>query len=117
VDEPVSTAEQPSPPSADPVPFFDPSGNVDLLYVNDVAHVILLSQNDPVTSLWRHLHDQGAWRPYVATDLSALSGATAANGLASILVNGLSGTVAFRTTKSTIEVLQVGCRAETPFRS
>ncbi len=102
------------PPSADPVPFFDPSGNVDLLYVNDVAHVILLSQNDPVTSLWRHLHDQGAWRPYVATDLSALSGATAANGLASILVNGLSGTVAFRTTKSTIEVLQVGWSSGDP---
>ena len=31
-----------------------------------------------------------------------------ANGLASILVNGLSGTVTFRTTKSTIEILQVG---------
>src|ERR1035438_8074021 len=95
-------------PSADPIPFFDPSGNVDLIYVDDVSHVILLSQNDPVTSMWRHLHDQGAWRAYVATDLSALSGATAANGLASILVNGLSATVAFRTTKSTIEVLQVG---------
>ena len=101
-------------PTADPIPFFDPSGNVDLLYVNDVAHVILLSLNDPVTPLWRHLHDQGAWRPYVATDLSALSGAVAANGLASILVNGLSATIAFRTTKSTIEVLQVGWSAGDP---
>jgi hypothetical protein len=95
-------------PSADPVPFFDPNGNVDLLYVDDVAHVILLSQNDPDSPLWRHVHQQAAWRPYVATDLSALSGATAANGLASIDVNGLTGTVAFRTTKSTIEVVQVG---------
>ena len=95
-------------PSADPIPFFDPNGNVDLLYVDDVAHVILLSQNDPDTALWRHVHQQSAWRPYVATDLSALSGANAANGLASILVNGLSGTVAFRTTKSAIEILQVG---------
>jgi len=95
-------------PSTDPIPFFDPSGNVDLLYVDDVAHVILLSQNEPVTPFWRHLHAQGAWRPFVATDLSALTGATAANGLASILVNGLSATVAFRTTTSTIEVLQVG---------
>ncbi len=77
-------------PSADPIPFFDPVGNVDLLYVDDVAHVILLSQNDPVTALWRHVHGQSAWRPYVATDLSALSGVSAANGLASILVNGLS---------------------------
>jgi hypothetical protein len=95
-------------PTADPVPFFDPSGNVDLLYVDDVSHVVLLSQNDPVTPLWRHLHGQAAWRPYVATDLSALSGSSAANGLPSILVNGLSATIAFRTTKSTIEVMQVG---------
>jgi hypothetical protein len=101
-------------PSADPIPFFDPSGNVDLLYVNDVSHVILLSQNDPVTPLWRHLHAQGAWRPYVATDLSALTDATAANGLASILVNGPSATVAFRTTVSTIEVLQVGWSTGSP---
>jgi hypothetical protein len=96
------------PPSADPIPFFDPSGNVDLLYVNDVAHVILLSPNNPVTPLWRHLHGQAAWRPYVATDLSALSGAAAANGLPSILVNALSGTIAYRTTKSAIEIVQVG---------
>jgi hypothetical protein len=96
------------PPTSDPIPFFDPNGNVDLLYVDDVSHVILLSRNEPVSPLWRHLHGQGAWRPYVATDLSALSGVTAANGLPSILVNGLGATVAFRTTKSTIEVLQVG---------
>ncbi|MGD0854003.1 MAG: hypothetical protein ABSA07_11705 [Acidimicrobiales bacterium] len=101
-------------PSSDPIPFFDPSGNVDLLYIDDVSHVILLSQNDPVTPLWRHLREQSAWRPYVATDLSALTGATAANGLASILVNGLSATIAYRTTKSTIEVLQVGWSAGEP---
>jgi hypothetical protein len=101
-------------PSADPIPFFDPSGNVDLLYVDGVSHVILLSRNDPVTPLWRHLHGEAAWRPYVATDLSALTGAAAANGLASILVNGLSATIAFRTTTSTIEVLQVGWAAGHP---
>ena len=95
-------------PSADPIPFFDPSGNVDLLYINDVAHVDVLSQNIPVSPLWRHLHGQAAWRPYVVTDLSALTGVTAANGLASILVNGLTATVTYRTTKSTIEVLQLG---------
>jgi hypothetical protein len=94
-------------PNTDPVPFFDPSGNVDLLYVNDVAHVVLLSKNIPVSPLWRHLHGQAAWRPYVVTDLSALTGATA-NGLASILMNGLSATIAYRTTTSTIEVLQMG---------
>ena len=95
-------------PSADPIPFFDPSGDVDLLYVNDVAHVDVLSQNIPVSPFWRHLHGQAAWRPYVVTDLSALTGVNAANGLASILVNGSSATVTYRTTKSTIEVLQLG---------
>ncbi len=95
-------------PSADPIPFFDPAGDVDLLYVNDVAHLELLSQNIAFSPLWRHLHGQAAWRPYVVTDLSALTGATAANGLASIQVNGLSATVAYRTTTSTIEVLQLG---------
>ncbi len=101
-------------PSADPIPFFDPSGNVDLLYIDDESHLVLLSQNVPVTPFWRHLHGQAAWRPYVATDLSALTGASAANGLASILVNGLTATVAYRTTKSTIEVLQVGWTANYP---
>ena len=95
-------------PTADPIPFFDPAGNVDLLYVDDVDHVILLSPNDPVTPLWRHLHAQGAWRAFVATDLSTLSGTTAANGLPSILVSGFSATVAYRTTKSAIEIMQFG---------
>ncbi len=100
--------------SADPIPFFDPSGDVDLLYIDSDSHVILLSQNDPVTPWWRHLHAQGAWRPYVATDLTALSGALAANGLASILVNGLAATVAYRTTTSTVEVLELGWTAGRP---
>ena len=102
------------PPSSDPIPFFDPNGDVDLLYVDDVSHLILLSRNEPVSPLWRHLHGQGAWRPYVATDLSAMTGVTAANGLPSILVSGLGATIAFRTTKSTIEVLQLGWAAGHP---
>jgi hypothetical protein len=101
-------------PSSDPLPFFDPSGNVDLLYIDDVSHLILLSLNDPVTPFWRHLHAQGAWRPFVATDLSTLGGVTAANGLASILVSGLNATVAFRTTKSTIEIMRMGWTAGRP---
>jgi hypothetical protein len=100
--------------SADPIPFFDPSGNVDLLYVNSVSHVDLLSQNIPISPLWRHLHGQEAWRPYVVTDLSTLTGVTAANGLASILVSGLTATVTFRTTMSTIEVLQLGWTTDDP---
>jgi cytoskeletal protein RodZ len=95
-------------PSADPIPFFDPSGNVDLLYIDTDAHVILLSQNDPMTTAWHHLRGDSAWRPYVATDLSALSGVNAANGLPSILVNGLTALVAYRSVTNTIEIAQLG---------
>ncbi|HEY5092644.1 MAG TPA: hypothetical protein VII60_05210, partial [Acidimicrobiales bacterium] len=95
-------------PSADPIPFFDPSGNVDLLYVDTDAHVILLSQNDPITTAWHHLRGDSAWRPYVATDLSALSGVNAANGLPSVLVNGLTALVAYRSVTDTIEIAQLG---------
>jgi len=98
-------------PSADPIPFFDPSGNVDLLYVDNASQVILLSKNDPVNARWHNLRGDSAWRPYETTDLTALSGAEAANGLASILVNGLTATVAYRTTTNTIEVAQLGWAA------
>ena len=43
-----------------------------------------------------------------------MTGVTAANGLPSILVSGLGATIAFRTTKSTIEVLQLGWAAGHP---
>ncbi len=95
-------------PAADPIPFFDPLGNVDLLYVDSDGHVILLSQNDPVTPLWHNLRRNAAWRAYVPTDLSDLSGVVASNGLASILVTGLAATVAYRTATNGIEVLQLG---------
>ncbi|MEO9181415.1 MAG: hypothetical protein ABI298_07170, partial [Acidimicrobiales bacterium] len=98
-------------PSGDPIPFFDPSGNVDLLYVDNASQVILLSKNDPVNALWHNLRDDSAWRPYEATDLTALTGAEAANGLPSILLNGLSATVAYRTTTNTIEIAQLGWAA------
>jgi hypothetical protein len=101
-------ANSPPTPSADPIPFFDPSGNVDLLYIDSDAHLILLSQNDPVTAAWHHLRGDSAWRPYVATDLSALTGVNAANGLPSILVNGLTALVAYRSVTNTIEIAQLG---------
>ena len=100
--------------SADPIPFFDPSGNVDLLYIDTDAHVILLSQNDPMTTAWHHLRGDSAWRPYVATDLSALSGVNAANGLPSILVNGLTALVTYRSVTNTIEIEQLGWALDHP---
>lgn len=101
-------------PATDPIPFFDPSNNVDLLYVDGTGHVILLSANDPDTALWARLHYDTPWRPYVTTDLSALTGVVAANGLASIEVTGTTGTVAYRTAKNTIEVLTLTFQAGQP---
>ncbi len=92
-------------PAADPVPFFDPSGNVDVIYVNAIGQLVILCANDPLTSYWPHVRQLDAWRPEVAVNLSALSGVSFANGLASVQVNGLGATVAARTAANTIEVL------------
>ena len=91
-------------PAGDPVPFYDPSGNIDLLYVDVTGHLMLLTPNDPVTPLWLHAHRAMAWRPYVTTDLSALTRTVAANGLASVQVSGPNATVAFRTVQNNIEI-------------
>ncbi|MHB8378467.1 MAG: hypothetical protein ACYDB2_00925 [Acidimicrobiales bacterium] len=101
-------------PAADPIPFFDPSNNVDLLYVDDRGHVIVLSPNDPNTTIWARLHHDTPWRPYVTTDLSALTGVLASNGLPSIQVTGTTGTVAYRTSNNTIEVLTLTFAAGQP---
>jgi len=101
-------------PAADPIPFFDPSNNVDLLYVDDTGHVIVLSPNAPFTSLWTHLQHATPWRPYVTTDLTDLTGVLASNGLPSIQVTGTTGTVAYRTANNTIEVLTLNFVAGQP---
>jgi len=98
-------------PAADPIPFFDPSNNVDLLYVDDVGHVILLSPNSPITPLWTHLHFDTPWRPYVTTDLTSLTGVVASNGLPSIAITGTTGTVAYRTQSNAVEVLTLSFAA------
>ena len=101
-------------PAADPIPFFDPSNNVELLYVDESGHAILLSPNDPFNALWNHLHYTVPWRPYVTTDLTNLTGVVAANGLPSIQVSGTTGTVAYRTAKNTIEVLTLSWSSGQP---
>lgn len=101
-------------PAADPIPFFDPSNNVDLLYVDDTGHVILLSPNDPFTTIWARLLYHTPWRPYVTTDLTALTGVVASNGLPSIQITGTTGTVAYRTAKNTVEVLTLSFAAGQP---
>ncbi|HVA69875.1 MAG TPA: hypothetical protein VNF08_00935 [Acidimicrobiales bacterium] len=101
-------------PAADPIPFFDPSGNAELLYVDVSGHVILLSPNVPDTKLWSRLHYDTPWRPYVTTDLTDLTGVVAANGLPSIQVSGANATVAFRTAVNTIEVLELSWSLDQP---
>ena len=101
-------------PGADPVPFFDPAGALDVLYVDTTGHLIVLSANDAVGPLWSHLHRNAAWRPIIVTDLTALTGVTFANGLASVQVNALSATVAARTLANTIEVIPLAWDANAP---
>ncbi len=102
------------PPGADPIPFIDPSGTADVLYVSTTGDLILVSHNNPLTALWLHTHRDGPWRPLVATDLSALAGVPAAQGLPSIEVTGTSALVAVRTRTNHIVVVPLSWSAGQP---
>jgi hypothetical protein len=101
-------------PGDDPIPFFDPSNNVDLLYVDTSGHVELLTPNNPDTSIWARLHFGTPWRPFVTTDLSALTGVTASIGLPSVQVVGTTATVAYRTASNAVEVLTLSWQSGQP---
>jgi hypothetical protein len=94
-------------PAADPIPFFDPAGDVDVAYVDALGELVVLSANDPVNALWPHLHDMSAWRPDATLNLSALTGVQFANGLPSVEVSGQGAVVAARTVANTIEVMDL----------
>ncbi len=94
-------------PAADPIPFFDPSGAVDVLYVSATGHLILLSANDPITPLWHYQHHDVGWRSLVGTDLTMLTGVTMANGVASIQVSGQNGLIAARTLSNNIAAIPI----------
>jgi hypothetical protein len=102
------------PPADDPIPFFDPSGNVDLLYVDTTDHVILASPNEPDTPQWARQHYGTAWSKYVATDLSALTGVEGSVGLPSVQVTGTNATVAYRTSNNQMEVLTLSWGTNDP---
>ncbi|HET8989871.1 MAG TPA: hypothetical protein VFN59_02070, partial [Acidimicrobiales bacterium] len=91
-------------PAGDPVPFFDPNGHPDVLYVDGSGDLELVAPNDPVTPNWNRLHRGLPWRPYVALDLSALTGQPA-QGLASAVVEGTSAVITYRTVTNNLEVL------------
>ena len=94
-------------PGADPIPFFDPAGAIDVLYVDAVGNLIVLSANDPVSPIWLHTHHNEAWRSVVGTNLSLLTGVTAANGLPSIQVTGQHALIAVRTPNNAVAVVSL----------
>ena len=101
-------------PADDPVPFFDPSGNVDLVYVDTSGQAILVSPNEPDSALWARAHYGTPWQKYVSIDLSALTDVGAATGLASVQVDGDDATLAYRTTTNEIEVVELSWSSSDP---
>jgi len=95
---------------SDPIPFFDPTGAVDVLYVSSSGHLILLSPNYSVAAR-RHVTARiAAAPPYTSTDLTTLSGVTTTSGLASVNVAGESGLVVVRDSANDIEAISLGWR-------
>ena len=101
-------------PAADPVPFIDPSGAVDVLYVDTLGHLILLSENDAASWIWVHTHPGQAWHATDVTDLSSITGSTFAAGLANVVVTGQSAMIAARTAQNTIEVITLAWSSADP---
>jgi hypothetical protein len=95
-------------PGDDPVPFFDPTGAVDVVYVSSTGHVILITPNYTMGARSARLVAAPA---YVVTDLSAVSGVTAATGLPSAQVSGETGFVAVLSTSNNLEVIPLAWRA------
>ncbi len=100
-------------PAADPVPFFDPNGNVDMLYVDQSGNLDLITGNDPVSAGWSHLNANQLWQPHVVTNLSDLTGQLA-QGVPSVILSGNVLTISFRTASSTLEVLSMNFVTDQP---
>jgi hypothetical protein len=92
-------------PASDPVPFFDPAGNLDIVYVATNNHVILITPTSTRFARSDHVTGAYSYHPFVATDLSLASGVNAAVGLPSVGINGLSGFVAIRSTTNAAIVI------------
>ncbi len=101
-------------PAADPVPFFDPWGNVDVLYVTATGQLELLTPNDPVSAVWLHTHHNVSWRPTVSTNLSALGGFTAANGVPSVALNGTNAIVTARSVTNAVVAMTLSWGTQQP---
>jgi len=90
-------------PSSDPIPFFDPAGNVDLLYIDDTGEVVVLSANDALAPFEWHYQRQ-TWHPYIITNIGHYNRQLASNGLPSINVTNNSAVVSYRTSTDQIMV-------------
>ncbi len=103
----LSTLAPLSPPANDPVPVLDPSGHVDVLYIDGTGDLWLLAPNDPMGAWYPHLRFATPWRTEAAIDLSQLTGVTFANGVPSVAVSGQLAVVAARTQAGHVEVLNL----------
>lgn len=103
----LSTQVSTSTPENDPIPFFDPTGAADVLYVDSAGHLILISPNYSVAARGRETAHVTAPAPYTSTDLTTLSGVAVASGLPSVQVTGQTGLVVVRTAANDIEALSL----------
>ncbi|MFZ1062338.1 MAG: hypothetical protein WAN30_02575 [Acidimicrobiales bacterium] len=101
----LSTLVDTPTPASDPVAFFDPSGNLGILYVSTQNHLILISSTVVLAPRAPNVAGDGARAPYVLTDLSVKSGLNVAAGLPSVGLDGSSGFVAVRSSTNLAEVL------------
>jgi len=101
----VSTQVSTQLAQSDPIPFFDPSGEVDILYVGANSHLILLAH--AYTKGPRGANVALATGAYKVIDLTSLTGQSAANGLPSIQMNGLNGFIVFRSSTNHMDALNL----------
>ena len=108
----VSTLVDAPAPAADPVAFFDPSGNVDIIYVSTQNHLILISSTVALAPRETNVAKTAVRAPYVLTDLSVKSGLSVAAGLPSVGIDGSSGFIAVRSSANLAEVLPLSWNDE-----
>ena len=101
----VSTLVSTPTPLSDPIPFFDPQNNLDILYVSTSNHLILLSTNTARAPIASHVAPPTPWSSYTSTDLTLATGIGVAAGLPSVRVNGTNGFIAVRTLTNNAEII------------
>jgi hypothetical protein len=100
--------------TGEPVPFFDPSGAVDVLYIDANGHLELVSGNDTASDTWPLTHGGEPWTDFITTDLSALSATASVTGVPSIRVFGQNALIAMRTTSGSLQLLSLNFSGSDP---